>query len=96
MIMRVAGVHTDAIRSISRLHVPEIVDQVGEDDVVKFGVQAELIDLALNETELRMVLRGPLEHLRRKIDADAQRGLERRQQIAGTATEFQYPASRRY
>ena len=78
------------------LHVPQIVNQVGEDDVVEPGFQTELIDVAPHETELRMLSRGPLEHLRRKIDADAERRLERGQQIASAASEFQHPASRRH
>ena len=61
-------------------HVPQIVNQVREDDVVELAIQTKLIGVALNEMELRVALGSALEHLGRKIDPDAQRRLDRRQQ----------------
>jgi hypothetical protein len=49
------------------LEVPQIVNQVREDDYLKFLAQTNLMGVALNKVELWMSLRGSLDHLPREI-----------------------------
>jgi hypothetical protein len=55
-----------------RLHVPQVVDEVRQDDDVVRFARFELVDIAFDEAERWVPCAGALDVLVRKIDANAQ------------------------
>ncbi len=72
-----------------RLHIPQIVNQIGEDHDVKLRIQAQLLSIGLDEPQMRVLLPRPAEHLGRDVDANAFRGIDGGEKIALGATDLE-------
>jgi hypothetical protein len=73
-----------------RLHVPEIVDQIGKNDDVEDLIENQFVCVSLDEKKSRIPIAGAREHLAGKIDAYADGRLKRRQKIALGASQLQH------
>ena len=78
------------------LHVAKIVEEIGNDNEVEFFRRQRVMHIAMEELEIGVAITRTLEHLFGKIDADAARWLESREQIAMAAAEFEDAHSRRH
>ena len=72
------------------LHVVEKSDEVGDDDVIKFLVEFEVLDIADSEFQMRIFLACGVNHVRADVDAEAAQWLEGVEQLAGAATDFEH------
>ena len=81
-----------------RLHVPDVVEEVGQDDdVERRRRRREVVRVGLDEVQLADgAARAPLDHRRREVDADAHRRAQRGQQIAVAAAELEDAQPRRH
>ena len=74
------------------LDVPQVVDQVGQDDDVEglASMQVERVRVGLDEVQLRVPSRGAAQHRARKIHAQAERRLQRGQQVALATADLEH------
>lgn len=61
------------------LHIPNVVDQIRQDNGVESLVKRQFMRVGLNKRQVGMALTGLRDHLARKIDANANGWLKRRQ-----------------
>ena len=79
-----------------RLHVRQVVHQIGQEDVIEFLGDGEFSRIGHLEIQFRMALAGQRDHRRAEVHAHAARRFDRRQQIAEAAAHLQHPQSRRH
>src|SRR5690242_14501160 len=72
-----------------QLDVPQIVNEIGEDDVIKLLIQRDLMDIAGQDGELGMAGARGRDHARREIDTEAKRRRESSEQIPSPATQLE-------
>ena len=87
--MRVCGVAAAPQGAKYLLHIPQVIDQVGEDNVIKSAIHFELVRVHLQEFHLGVILPGDGDHFRAKIHAQPARRLEAGEKIASPAAELQ-------
>ena len=71
------------------LHVGQIIDQVGQENVVVLFLGGKLVSVGDTELQFRMTLARQVNDRRAEIDTDAAGGPDGGQKIAQAATEFQ-------
>ncbi len=64
------------------LDVPEIVDEIGEDDDVERLIEDAIVNVRLDEVEIWIARAGAREHFGRKVDTAADRRFKRGEEIA--------------
>ena len=77
------------------LDIPQLVDQIGKDDRIKWLVRCEIVCIETQEFQFRMPTPGLIDHVLREVDADSTGGPECREKIATTATDLEHDASLR-
>lgn len=77
------------------LNVPDVVDQIREDDEVEPLGKREIVRIRHDEADLGMTCRRKLDHLWREIHTDANGRRQCGQQIARPASDFEDALSRR-
>jgi hypothetical protein len=70
------------------LDIPDVIDQVGYNDVVKLLVQIELVDVGVDELDAWMLVPGQLDVGFREVDAYPSFGLKSSQEVAISRPEF--------
>src|SRR5260221_6550492 len=78
------------------LDIPQQVDQIRADDEVEFLVQVQRVDIGFHEFEIRISFAREADHTRRKIDTDAARWLQCRQEVATATAQFENAHSWRH
>ncbi len=73
------------------LHIPDLVHQVGADNVIELGVEIEIMGIGFDELEMRMTLPRPRNHSGREVETDSRRRLQRRQKIPLPTADFEDP-----
>src|SRR5262249_6426557 len=71
------------------LDVPHVVDEVRQDDGVERLGQLEVVSIGDHEAQLGVPPFGPRDHLLRKIEADANRRSERREEVPPSAPDLE-------
>ena len=87
-MIRVRGV-TTVQPAEDGLHVPQVVDEVGQDDDVEGLARLERLGVGLDEAQVRMTRRAGRSSLRRSRRR-RRCGLERRQQVAAAAADLEH------
>src|SRR5690349_20020532 len=77
------------------LAVVQQSDSIGYDDHIKWARQRSdtfrIFDITLDEVQVLIFSASDLQHTGAEIDAYAKRWLERIEQVAGAAADFQHP-----
>ena len=73
------------------LDIPEVVDDIGEDDYIKFVIDGQMVGVGQQEVHLGMSAASVLERLGGEIDAHTEGRLDCGEQISSTATDFEDP-----
>ena len=76
--------------------VVEVAHDVAENDVVEGPRERELLDVAADESELRVTAPGLRDDSLRDVDAHAERRLQRSEQIAVAAAQVEDARARRH
>ncbi len=74
------------------LHVPDVVEQVGNHDCVERSLEiGQVVRVALDEVQTGVPRGGAPHHLPREVDADPERRRERGEEIALAAPDLDHP-----
>ncbi len=76
------------------LDIPEVVDDIGEDDYIKFIVDGQKVCVSQQEVHLGMFLASEFEGFGGEIDAHTEGRLDCGEEISSTATDFEDPLAR--
>ena len=93
-MMRVLEVASGTSLLENSLDIPEVIHQIRKNDDIKLFIQAQLMCISLDETEIRMALPGTHNHFVREIHPDPDARLKGRQQIAMGAPDLKDPLPR--
>jgi hypothetical protein len=82
-----AGEPADFLQHL--LHVPDVVQQIGQDDDVESSGKRQGMRITLDESKSGVPLRCRPNHFFREVDADPQTGPEGGQEVAFPAADLQ-------
>src|SRR5262249_3265689 len=71
------------------LHVPDVVDQIRQQDPVEGLPEFQFVRITHDEAQPRMALPGDANHLGRKVDTGSRARLHGSQQVARPAADFE-------
>ena len=71
------------------LNIPEIIDQIGEDDEIEFFFEADFVYIRLEKSQVGVSAPRPGKHPARKIDTDSDAGFKGSQKSSPSAAQLE-------